>query len=209
MTKPGAPYKITYSTRDKAGNVATPVTRTVAVVDPCLDAAAEFTCPGSLAGGVAGRVCSVGRNCPDASQLVSAAAEMTPSAGVADPPQVFEPAADVTPPVIYLLPRTGEGLFRTVIAGGIVVDTVTVNVGTPFTDPGVEAYDAEDGNLTSAVTSWGSGNIDTTITTAPGLPFIIEYSVVDSAGNTATVARRRVRVVNPCANAPRWGGCKL
>jgi hypothetical protein len=49
----------------------------------------------------------------------------------------------------------------------------------------------------------GSGNIDTAITTAAGLPFVIEYSVVDSAGNAATVARRRVRVVNPCANAPR------
>lgn len=169
--------------------------------DPALTIV-EFTCPGSLAEGVRGRVCSVGGRCPNAAQLLlAAAAAAAPSAGAETPPDVFQAAADVTPPTISLLPRGKAG--RTVVAGGIVVETITVNIGTAFVDQGVEAFDTDDGDLTASVSSWGSGNIDTTIVTVPGFPFVIEYTVSDAAGNAAISVRRRVRVVNPCANAPR------
>ena len=212
--------------KDKAGNSAAAVVRTVSVVDPCArtvtlttanataanasmallaEVAAtttvtELTCLGSTA---AARVCSVGGLCPSAAAVAAqvAAAAITPSAGAAAPPDVFEVIADTTKPVITLLPKSGG--VRNVAAGGVIVDSFTVNIGTPFVDPGVEAYDAEDGDLTLAVTSFGSGNIDTAIVTTSGLPFIIEYTVSDRAGNAAVAVRRRVRVVNPCADAPR------
>ena len=161
--------------KDKAGNSAAAVVRTITVVDPCArtvtlrtaNATAvngsmavlaevsagtttvmESTCLGSTA---PARVCSVGGVCPSAAAVAAqvAAAAITPSAGAAAPPDVFEVIADTTKPVITLLPKSGG--VRNVAAGGVVVDSFTVNIGTPFVDPGVEAYDTEDGDLTLEV----------------------------------------------------------
>jgi hypothetical protein len=203
--------------KDKAGNSAAAVVRTITVVDPCArtvtlrtaNATAvngsmavlaevsagtttvmESTCLGSTA---PARVCSVGGVCPSAAAVAAqvAAAAITPSAGAAAPPDVFEVGrcrltyqthdkipgierlklkydemlsnfgfkfnlrryieviADTTKPVITLLPKSGG--VRNVAAGGVVVDSFTVNIGTPFVDPGVEAYDTEDGDLTLEV----------------------------------------------------------
>ena len=203
-TPTGAPYTIAYDVKDKAGNAAATVTRTVAVVDPCsanvtTTGVTESTCPGSLVEGVFARVCSVGGKCPDAAQLTRAATEAFPPAGAAPLPDVFEPTPDVNPPVITLL----GGAPATTLAGGVVVDSVVVNVGAVFVDPGATAWDPEDGDVTHRISAFGVGNVDTTAVTAKGLPYLIEYGATDAAGNAATVARRRVTVVNSCEDAPR------
>jgi peptidoglycan/xylan/chitin deacetylase (PgdA/CDA1 family) len=66
------------------------------------------------------------------------------------------------------------------LAGG---DTVTINAGTKFTDPGYTAQDNVDGDITALVTV--SGNYDMY---QPG-EYTYTYTVTDDHGNTATATR--------------------
>jgi len=80
---------------------------------------------------------------------------------------------DITPPVITLLgtnPHRGEA-------------------GIPYADPGAEASDDTDGNITAAITTTSAVNAS-----VPG-NYSVMYAVNDSAGNNAT-ASRTVEVVD-------------
>jgi formylglycine-generating enzyme required for sulfatase activity/uncharacterized protein YjbI with pentapeptide repeats len=54
---------------------------------------------------------------------------------------------------------------------------------TPWVDPGVEAHDIRDGNLTSSVTVSGTVDVNTTGT------YTLTYTVSDAAGNEASITR--------------------
>ena len=56
-------------------------------------------------------------------------------------------------------------------------------LGEPWVEPGFDASDERDGNLTSSVTISGSVDIDTAGT------YVLTYSVSDTSGNVATVTR--------------------
>jgi formylglycine-generating enzyme required for sulfatase activity len=60
---------------------------------------------------------------------------------------------------------------------------MTHSVGMPWIDPGVEAHDARDGNLTSQITI--SGTVDVNSTGA----YVLTYTVSDAAGNDSNVTR--------------------
>ena len=64
----------------------------------------------------------------------------------------------------------------------------TVNVTSVWSDPGVTAADAIDGDVTLAVSQQAGavGPVDTTAATAPGTPFVIIYR---RAAHAAAVAR--------------------
>ncbi|WP_299440755.1 DUF5011 domain-containing protein [uncultured Aquimarina sp.] len=64
-----------------------------------------------------------------------------------------------------------------------------VNVGSTFTDPGANASDNVDGNLTSDISVTGTVDVNT-----PD-DYILTYSVTDSSNNTATITRT-VRVID-------------
>jgi formylglycine-generating enzyme required for sulfatase activity/uncharacterized protein YjbI with pentapeptide repeats len=61
---------------------------------------------------------------------------------------------------------------------------------TPWVDPGVEAHDVRDGNITSDIVVTGSVDVNTT-----GM-YILTYSVTDAAGNEVSLTRT-VNVVEP------------
>ena len=66
----------------------------------------------------------------------------------------------------------------------LVGNTVlTHSAGLAFVDPGYEAHDVRDGNLTSSVTVSGTVDVNSTGT------YVLTYSVADAAGNTATATR--------------------
>ncbi len=84
---------------------------------------------------------------------------------------------DVTPPELTL---KGE-------------QTVTINAGDKFTEPGFTATDNKDGDLTDKVTVSDTYNI------YKGGTYTITYTVSDAAGNTATATRK---LVVKAANVP-------
>ena len=67
--------------------------------------------------------------------------------------------------------------------------SVTVEAGQAWSEPGVEAHDVRDGNLTSSLTVSGAVDMNTTGT------YVLTYSVADAAGNEAN-ATRTVTVVD-------------
>jgi formylglycine-generating enzyme required for sulfatase activity len=57
-------------------------------------------------------------------------------------------------------------------------NTITHSQGMPFTDPGAEAHDVRDGNITSQLAVAGSVDVNSTGT------YLLTYTVQDGAGNT-------------------------
>ena len=66
---------------------------------------------------------------------------------------------------------------------------MTHSQGIPFFDPGYEAHDARDGNITDQVVVTGSIDENSTGT------YLLTYAVEDAAGNSATTVTRTVTVV--------------
>lgn len=79
--------------------------------------------------------------------------------------------------------------------------------GTVFTDPGAEAYDNRDRNITDQLTAWGLSSVVTSNPTESTNPYQIMYSVVDSAKNKAVPAYRRVEVNCRDVSAPYKSTC--
>lgn len=62
-------------------------------------------------------------------------------------------------------------------------ETIRITQGRPFNDPGVSAYDANDGNLTGAVVI--TGNVNNVVIGE----YTVTYTVTNSFGNMASVVR--------------------
>ncbi len=60
---------------------------------------------------------------------------------------------------------------------------ITREAGQAWAEPGVEAHDARDGNITNSITVSGTVDMNSTGT------YLLTYSVADAAGNTATATR--------------------
>jgi len=94
------------------------------------------------------------------------------------------------------------GCFEYTQGGGGTTDTVkpvitrtgqasiTIEVGSAFTDPGATATDDRDGDITSRIVKSGSVN------TAVLGTYTLSYNVSDTAGNAASTVTRTVRVVD-------------
>lgn len=66
-----------------------------------------------------------------------------------------------------------------------MIASITNAAGTTYVDPGATATDNVDGNLTSQLSTFGVGAVDTSAPTAASAPYLITYDVSDSAGNAA------------------------
>ena len=93
---------------------------------------------------------------------------------------VIEIPPDTTAPVITLTDPSAINLY----------------IGATFTDPGATATDDVDGNITSSITSSG------TVNTSLAGTYTIEYSVSDTAGNSASVTRTVIINIPPDITAP-------
>jgi len=188
-------YTLTFSFSDNAGNAATTVTRTIHVGDsmaPILslnggsvvthEAGMQYSDPGASwtdyvdgSGSVAGTgqvdgmvpgTYTISYNKTDSAG--NAASSVTRTVNV----------VDTTPPILSLLGQT----------------EITLGVWQGFLDPGFQASDGVDGNLTSNVTVSGLVN--------PELPgsYTITYSVADNAANQAVPQSRVVTITNQPPN---------
>eukprot|EP00854_Cymbomonas_tetramitiformis_P013447 gene13447-15891_t len=179
------PFLLAYSARDNAGNVAALKYRQVAVIARC--PAPSYYCPDL---GLCAE-CDV----PAFGGNISC---LCLSALVAETDTVAEytsPVQDDTAPPRIVLTVGSEGIPAATSSGEYVV-VHHVEMLQMWEDPGYSASDTVDGNLTAAVTVFG--DVDTAAPTGE-LPYILEYNVVDAAGNAAATARRYVYVVDSCA----------
>ncbi|KAK3282550.1 hypothetical protein CYMTET_9718, partial [Cymbomonas tetramitiformis] len=186
ITDPTAPFLVTYTATDRAGNRATPEIRNVAVVPACVH-------PSFLCEDLVGVVCAV---CTDSETCMCFETNLggDPTGATVEE---YVPPKDVSPPVLTL---RGDGTLAQT-PSGVVVMLHEVLLQHEFMEPGVDAHDDVDGDLTSRVSAFGTAAVDTSTVTPPDEPFTIRYSVSDAAGNAAAEVRRRVAVVDPCAGA--------
>ncbi|CAL6330414.1 unnamed protein product [Bathycoccus prasinos] len=191
------PYVITFECSDVLGNKAT-VQRTVQVNSPC----PEFS---RLCTELEPMVCAW----VDPNTKVAYCIPPTDDADVVEEKFVAEeyvPPENMYKPVLTLLEGTytselgkveqtnANGELETILIMRTYVEQFDV-----YVDPGVLAWDNEDGNLTTSVRSAGKGLVNTDVLVSR--PFTIKYSVDDlDAFNpkSATEVRRQVFVLNPC-----------
>jgi len=191
-------YTVTYDVSDAAGNAAAQVVRTVHVVDTTapvitrlgdaevsIEAGSAYTDPGATAsdnydGDLTSAI--VVDNDVDAAEpgVYTVTYDVADSSGNAAT-QVVRTVyvVDTATPVITLLGPA----------------TVTLEVGSAFTDPGATAYDATDGDLTGAIVVGSNVNV-----LALGA-YAVTYNVTDSSGNAAAQVVRTVHVVDTTAPA--------
>ena len=191
------PYIITYECSDVLGNKGT-AQRTVQVNSPC----PEFS---KLCTELDPMVCAW----VDPDTKVAYCIPPTDDADVVEEKFVAEeyvPPENVYKPVLTLLEGTytselgkveqenTDGEMETILVMRTYVEQFDV-----YVDPGVLAWDNEDGNLTMSVRSEGKGLVKTDAVVSR--PFTIKYNVDDLDTfnpKSATEVRRQVFILNPC-----------
>lgn len=184
-------FTITYDVIDGAGNAATSVVRTVEISDLAptiqvlgdnpfqLETCNNFSDPGALAvDNCAGALTVNVSGSVNADSAGTYTLTYTATDGVNAPVTATRTVVvtpDATAPTLNLL---GDNPFY-------------VYLGTTFTDPGAQAVDCVDGNLTGDVTS----NANTVVNTTARGNYTVSYNVADDAGNAAPTVTRVV-VVN-------------
>lgn len=186
-------YSITYNVSDSSGNNATPITRTVTVVDTTppvisligeanitLEVGSNYTDAGANAndavdGDITARVSSTG------SVDTNATGSYTINYNVKDnsdnnaiPATRVVSIVDTTPPVLTLI---GDA-------------NITLESGLTYLDLGASAIDNLDGDISANVSTMGS--LDTFVTGT----YILIYNVSDATGNSAMSLSRTIEVVD-------------
>ncbi len=192
-TAPGT-YTIRYDVSDRVGNAAPTQNRTVTVVGDdvppaitlkgpktaTIEAGSSYTDPGYTAtdnrdGNVTDAVVVTGTVDAGAPGTYTIRYDVSDSSG--NPAQTQTrtvTVVDTVPPTLTL-------------AGG---SRITVPASVPYVDPGYEAIDSIDGNITNRVNVAGRVNTD-----AQG-SYLLQYTVYDSSGNTSPALTRTVIVAD-------------
>ena len=189
-------YTVTYNVSDTSGNAAVPVTRTVNVVDTTapvitllgdnlmtIEVGTTFTDPGAIAtdnydGDLTSSIAIVNNVDTSTVGTYTVTYNVSDTSGNAAVPVTRTVnVVDTTVPVITLLGDT----------------TVTIEVGTTYTDSGATAADNYDGDLTSSIAI--VNNVDTSTVGT----YTVTYNVSDTSGNAAVPVTRTVNVVDTTA----------
>jgi subtilisin-like proprotein convertase family protein len=189
-------YTLTYRVNDSAGNAATPVSRTINVVDtgapaisligsnPLLhELQTPFTDPGATAsdvvdGNLTGSIVTTGTVNANLAGTYTLTYNVTDSQGNAAPTVTRSVVvADRTLPAITL---TGSA-------------SMVVAQGSTYTEPGATASDNIDGNISASIVISG------TVNTSVAGTYTRNYNVSDAAGNAAATVTRTITVSDTTA----------
>ena len=85
-------------------------------------------------------------------------------------------------------------IMTNVINSITILMMIDALVGSPYTDPGATATDNADGNITTRLSTFGLGAVDTTAPNNASNPYLITYDVSDAAGNAAVQGLRQIMV---------------
>ena len=193
-------YTLTYSATDAAGNVATPVTRTVTVSDT--------TAPVITRNGNATVSVSAGASYNDAG---ATATDNVDSSVTVNTSGSVNTAVPGTYTLTYIATDAAGNQATPVTRTVTVSDTtapvitrngnatISISVGANYTDAGATATDNVDSSVT--VTTTGSVNAATAGT------YTLTYSATDAAGNVATPVTRTVTV--SAAGYSAWASTRV
>jgi hypothetical protein len=197
LNKPGV-YKLIYSVKDKAGNAAASVVRTVEVM------AVDKIAPVITLRGEQNVTIEVGENYQDAGATahddvdgdVSKSIEITGMI-ITSTPGVYTITFNVKDQAgnsATVVVRTVEVMVVDEVAPVITLkgeQSVTIKVGENYTDAGAMAHDDVDGDISKSIEITGM-----IITGTPGV-YTITFKVKDRSGNAAVPVVRTIRVVKP------------
>lgn len=175
------PWVLIYTARDAAGNVSPSVTRSVYI---------DASCPQGSAW------CSLSRTCVETTCLPAAVTTFLGLGEVQDGNDRYTPPVDTQPPVLLLAELPGDqrvaGLSVPAGVSAIILSRWQLGQAL-FHDPGWQAEDDVDGNVTASVSRQGLQEVQAAalagIPTAEEAPLMIRYRVADSAGNEAQAVR--------------------
>ena len=186
-------YSVTYNVSDAAGNSATQVTRTVTITADVtvpvvtlvgdatvsLELGSSYTDAGATAvdnidGTITSNIATVNTVDVNTVGTYSVTYDVSDQAGntATQVTRTVNITADVTVPVITLL---GDA-------------TVSLELGSTYTDAGATATDNIDGTITSSIVTVNTVDVDTVGT------YSVTYNVSDAAGNSATQVTRTVTI---------------
>ena len=186
-------YTVTYNVDDAAGNAATQVSRTVNVTADVtvpvitllgdatvsLELGSSYTDAGATAvdnidGTITSNIATVNTVDVNTVGTYSVTYDVSDQAGntATQVTRTVNITADVTVPVITLL---GDA-------------TVSLELGSTYTDAGATATDNIDGTITSSIVTVNTVDVDTVGT------YSVTYNVSDAAGNSATQVTRTVTI---------------
>lgn len=192
-------FIVSYTATDASGNAATPVSRTVYVVDVSVPiitligsstvnveygstyADAGATAQDDVDGDISANISTTGIVNTSALGAYTISYNVSDSSGN---------AAITTNRTVNVVDTTAPEL--TVVGSS----TVTLTVGDVFTDEGATSTDAVDGDLTSSIVTTGTVDANTVGT------YTLVYSVTDSSSNTATSSRTVIVNAIPDTTAP-------
>ncbi|WP_299605434.1 immunoglobulin-like domain-containing protein [uncultured Aquimarina sp.] len=191
-TIPGV-YTVTYNVSDAAGNNAIQVTREVTISDT--------TIPMISLTGDAAMTVEAGTTYSDtgATAFDSFDGDITAAIVTVNPVNTAIPGvytitynvSDVTGNNAVEVTREVTVVDTTIpVITRLGATTVTVEIGTTYSDAGATAFDSLDGDITAKIVTVNPVN-----TAIPGV-YTITYNVSDTAGNNAVEVTREVTVVN-------------
>lgn len=106
---------------------------------------------------------------------------------------LYVPPVDTKAPSLQLRLLPGDTVVSPVLPGPHILQTSLAVGQGGYTDPGWEAFDNFDWDMSARVSALGVSALQTAVAsrapTEPSSPFAIQYNVVDAAGNAATAVR--------------------
>ena len=169
------PFLVAYTATDAHGNESPTLLRRIIIDASCSDG--EEWCP------VRGE-CEVALFCmprlPGASSFVSEVS-------------TYIPPVDTQAPTLTLTQVPGDIVVSSAVPGPHILETSLPVGQAAYSDPGWEALDVRDGDVSASVSALGLGALQAAmasgVPTDPAAPYAVQYSVVDGAGNSAVAVR--------------------
>lgn len=177
------PWVLFYTARDAAGNASPSVTRSLYI---------DTRCPTGATWCAGTRTCGVAVCLPESAAIVLGLSRNMAAAAE------YVPPVDTQAPLLRLaeLPGDQSAPNETLPAGVSSIVFSRWQIGQEergFVDPGWEAEDSVDGDLSALVSRRGLQQVQAAalagVPTAQDVPLTIEYMVADAAGNLAVAVR--------------------
>ena len=193
-------YLVNYNVSDAAGNTATQVTRTVNIIADTTVPVITLLGASTINLNIGGTYTEQGATATDnidgditANIVITGSVNTLISGTYLVNYNVSDAAGNAATQVTRIVNVMADATVPVIILNG--ASSITLNLGSAYTELGATATDNFDGNITSSIII--SGTVNTAIAGA----YLVNYNVSDAAGNAAAQVTRTI-TVNPDTTAP-------